>query len=248
MTLKLHQLIAGEKTVRNSASQQFTKAYQMIQKQPLFAGISRVYTPRDDEGQQLPPESQRVQQRVQDMAAVVADAMQSLLDVTARKDWTNQVAIADVVVDGITLITGAPATYLLWLEKQLQDLHTFVNALPTLDPNDEWSWDEDRGVWASQELKSTRTAKVPRNHVKAVATEKFPAQVEVYHEDVVVGTWTTVKLSGGIRLGTKRVLLGRIERTQVAVKAAREQANSAEVEDVAPGATVMGFLFAELLV
>lgn len=39
---------------------------------------------------------------------------------------------------------------------------------------------------------------VPRNHVKAEATDKHPAQVEVYHEDVPVGYWTTVKFSGAL--------------------------------------------------
>jgi hypothetical protein len=37
--------------------------------------------------------------------------------------------------------------------------------------------------------------------VKAEATEKHPAQVEVYHEDVVVGQWKTVKFSGALPPG-----------------------------------------------
>jgi len=134
-------------------------------------------------------------------------------------------------------------TYLLFLEKQLTDLHTFVHKLPVLDPSESWRFDPSQDCWASDTAETSKTKKVPRNHVKAEATEKHPAQVEVYHEDVVVGYWKTVKFSGALPAARVRELLERVERLQKAVKMAREEANGVAVESVKSGDKVFGYLF-----
>jgi hypothetical protein len=76
-----------------------------------------------------------------------------------------------------------------------------------------------------------------------LADAKHPAQVEVYHEDVAVGYWTTVKFSGA--LAAKRVndILDRVSKLQTAVKFAREEANNTDVVDQPVGAAVFGYLF-----
>ena len=84
---------------------------------------------------------------------------------------------------------------------------------------------------------------MPRNHVKAEATEKHPAQVEVYYEDVAVGYWTTVKFSGALPAQRVNELLERVEKLQHAVKFAREEANGTEVTDQRVGDAVFGYLF-----
>jgi hypothetical protein len=89
-----------------------------------------------------------------------------------------------------------------------------------------------------------RTRKVPRNLVKAVATDKHPAQVEVYYEDVTVGTWSTTKYSGAMDPVTRTAVLARIEKVLHAVKVAREDANTTPVADMKIGETVFGYLFA----
>ena len=133
--------------------------------------------------------------------------------------------------------------YLLFLEKQLTDLHTFVHKLPVLDPSEAWRFDASQDCWASEPAETSKTKKVPRNHVKAEATEKHPAQVEVYHEDIVVGYWKTVKFSGALPAARVRELLERVERLQKAVKMAREEANGAVVENTKSGDKVFGYLF-----
>ena len=45
--------------------------------------------------------------------------------------------------------------------------------------------------WKTDPVRTIRTKKVPRNHVKAEATENHPAQAEVYYEDLPVAYWTT---------------------------------------------------------
>ncbi|HEY7125777.1 MAG TPA: hypothetical protein VH540_17610 [Ktedonobacterales bacterium] len=243
MATKLNQIIAVEKGVKSRSYQDLTEAHHALQKQTLLSGISRTYRPRDEEGEQLPPESTKVQTKAQDIIRQTVDVLTKLFDVTATKDWANCKAKANVVVDGQTLLTDVPATYLLFLEKQLTDLHTFVKKLPVLDASETWTFDASADCWATEPVQTLRTKKVPRNHVKAEATEKHPAQVEVYYEDVTVGFWRTIKYSGALPAQRVNELLSRVEKLQQAVKFAREEANSLEVEDIKVGETVFKYLF-----
>jgi hypothetical protein len=240
---RLNQIIAVEKGVKSRSFQDLTEAHHSLQKPTLLTGISRTYRPKDEEGEQLPPESTRVQVKSEDVIRQTVDVMTKLFDVTATKDWANCTAKADVIVDGQVLLKDVPATYLLFLEKQLVDLHTFVKKLPILDASESWSYDQSADAWATEPVQTVRTKKIPRNHVKAEATEKHPAQVEVYYEDVTVGYWRTIKFSGALPARRVNDLLERVEKLQQAVKFAREEANNAEAEDVKIGAKVFQYLF-----
>ncbi|MFC9529472.1 MULTISPECIES: DUF7873 family protein [unclassified Streptomyces] len=243
MATKLNQIIAVEKGVKSKAHQDLTAAHHGLQKPALLAGISRTYQPKDEEGEQLPPESTRVQVRAEHVLRDTAKTLTRLFDVTATKDWANCEARADVTVDGRVVLSQVPVAYLLFLEKQLVDLNTFVRKLPVLDASESWTQDPSTDDWKTEPVRTLRTKKVPRNHVKAEATEKHPAQVEVYYEDVPVGYWTTVKFSGALPARRVNELLDRIERLQQAVKFAREEANAAEVADQRAGDPVFSYLF-----
>jgi hypothetical protein len=240
---RLNQIIAVEKGVKSKAFQTITETHHKLQKQALLAGISRTYRPKDEEGEQLPPESTRVQLSVAETIVDVRRALVELFDVTATKEWANCKATANVEVDGRTLLSDVPVTYLLFLEKQLTDLHTFVKKLPTLDPADTWEFDENVGFYATEPVETVRTKKVPRVLVKAVATEKHPAQTEVYYEDVPAGYWRTVRFSGALPAARVQELLRRIELLQQAVKVAREEANNADVTQEKLGDRVFAYLF-----
>src|SRR5215469_6169956 len=240
---RLNQIIAVEKGVKSQSIQELTEAHQSLQKPTLLSGIARTYRPKDEEGEDLPPESTRVQLKAQEVIRTTVESLTKLFDVTATKDWTNCRAKADVVVDGRTLLSQVPATYLLFLEKQLVDLHTFVKKLPVLDASETWSYDSSADAWATEPVQTLRTKKVPRNHVKAEATENHPAQVEVYYEDVTVGYWRTVKFSGALPAQRVNELLERVERLQEAVKFAREEANNLEVEEQKVGEPFFAYLF-----
>ncbi|MDI2125824.1 hypothetical protein [Yinghuangia seranimata] len=239
---KLNQIIAVEKGVKAKAFQDLTQAHHDLQKATLLSGISRTYQAKDEEGEQLPPESTRVQVKAEDVLRATAATLTRLFDVTATKDWSNREACADVVVAGTTLLREVPVSYLLFLEKQLVDLHTFVRKLPVLDAAETWTQDPSTDAWRTEPVRTVRTKKVPRNHVKAEATAEHPAQVEMYFEDVAVGYWTTVKFSGALPARRINELLDRVEKLQHAVKFAREEANSAEVTDRSVGAVVFDYL------
>lgn len=240
---KLNQIIAVEKGVKSKSYADISAAHHKVQKQALLAGIARSYQPKDDEGEQLPPESTRVQIKAEDVLGEVGQTLTRLFDVTATKDWANGSASADVTVDGNVLLKSVPVTFLLFLEKQLNDIHTFVVKLPTLDAAESWHFDDAAGCWATETVQTVRSKKIPRNHVKAEATEKHPAQVEVYFEDIAVGYWKTVKFSGALPATRVRELAERVEKLQAAVKFAREQANGVDITDVKVGDKVFGYLF-----
>jgi len=242
---KLNQIIAIEKSVKGQATREMANANKTLQKDALLSGIARTYRPRDDEGDQLPPESTRVQVRTTEVIDEVVGVLTKLFDTTATKDWANGEARADVVVDGKTLLENAPVTYLLFLEKQLNELHAFISKLPTLDPAEVWAYDNATNAYATDPMQTTKTKKIPRNHVKAEATKEHPAQVEVYYEDVIIGTWQTIKYSGAMPAARVAELLERVRLLQEAVKFAREEANNTEITEQKVGEQILDYIFSE---
>jgi len=240
---KLNQIIAVEKGVKSKSFSELSDAHHLLLKPALLSGIARTYQPKDDEGENLPPESTKVQVKAEEVLRKTSATLTRLFDVTATKDWANCAARSDVKVDGTVLLADVPVTYLLFLEKQLTDLHTFIRKLPVLDAAESWVQDVSTDSWKTEPVQTYRTKRVPRNHVKAEATEKHPAQVEVYYEDVTIGYWTTVKFSGALPARRVNELLDRVEKLQQAVKFAREEANGTEVADQRVGEAVFGYLF-----
>jgi pterin-4a-carbinolamine dehydratase len=177
----------------------------------------------------------------------VEKAFTELIDKVALVDVANTRAVADIVLSGggETIATDVPATTLLFLEKKITDMATFIAKLPVLDPSEVWSLDaNDTKIFRTPPTESFRMKKVLRNHEKAPATDHHPAQVETYSEDVPVGTWTTIKFSGAIPADLKRRLAERCETLRQAVRYAREQANSVTVPDVeAIGPAVASYVF-----
>jgi hypothetical protein len=80
------------------------------------------------------------------------------------------------------------------------------------------------------------------NQIIAISAGK----VETYTEDVIVGTWTTIKFSGAIPAKEKNEMLDRVHRLQEAVKCAREQANGMDVELRKIAGPVLQYVFGKL--
>lgn len=239
---KLHEILAIRKDVASNANRVFTAAYHNVQKTALLAGIARTYQPLDDEGEQFPPESNKVQLTAQQLITEVSAALTRMFDVTLTQDVGNTKARADIVIDGSTLAVDVPVSYLLFLEKQLVDLRTFITKLPVLDPAENWAFDGTANVFKNESVKTAKSKKIPRNHVKAPATEKHPAQVEIYFEDKVVGYWTTTKYSGALPQAQINRMLARVNQLSEAVKQARERANSVVVTDQHLGKRLLDFV------
>lgn len=241
---KLCQIVAIEKSGKNSLNDIITTAYHKVQKPEIFSGIARTYAPLEDGGEEFPSESTLVITTADDIIEDTTASWTKLLDVTATKDIGNSHAKANVVVDGNTLLQDVPVTYLIWLEKQLVDLKSFIGKLPVLDPAFAWEQapNAGTGVYATPPVQTHKSKKVPRNHVKAEATNHHPAQVEMYMEDVLVGYWNTVKFSGALPQVKIDSMLSRVVSLQEAVKFAREDCNSIEVENMSVGNAIFSFV------
>jgi len=245
MATKLNQILAIEKGVKSRVYATFTELHKATQKATLLNGFHKTYQPKGEDGERYPAESQKVRVNHVEVFKQVARGLTELFDITATKDWTNCKARADIVVDGEILLTDVPATYLLFLEKQLSDLHAFVSKFVELDSGEDWNLDSSTGLHKTESIQTHRTKKVQRPIVLYDATEHHPAQTQLITEDVVVGYWSTVKMSGAIQAPRKRGLLDRIDRLTRAVKYAREQANAIEADRQHPGRKVFDFLFSE---
>jgi hypothetical protein len=240
---KLNQILAIEKGIKTRVYGEFTDLHQATQKPALMNGFHKSYQPRDEEGETYPAESQKVQHNASEVLDRVAKGLAELFDITATKDWANCTARADVVLDGKKLLEGVPATYLLFLEKQLSDLHTFITKMSELDAGSDWNVDPGTGLYKTEPSLTQRTKKVQRPITLYEATKEHPAQTQLITEDVVAGTWVTVKFSGAMPAPRKKQLLTRIEKLSNAVKFAREQANASEAPDKKLGKEVFDFLF-----
>ena len=241
---KLNQINAIVSGRKSDTEKAVTELYKLIQKDTLFTGRERTYRPMDEvNGQKQPSESQRVQQRADDLIRQAVSKWIDLWNLIYTQDLGNQQAKADVVVEGKTLLAQVPVTFLLFLDKQVNDLETFLSKLPTPDPAEEWSHDANSGLLRSKSTESLRTSKEPTVIVKYEATKDHPAQTELFTKDVPVGTWTQILYSGCLTTDRKNALLDRVKNLKDAVKLAKEQANLQEVEKQKIADAIFGYVF-----
>jgi hypothetical protein len=260
---RISQLIAVVGGVKSDVTAQISRLMEDITKPDLVAGISRTYRARFEETDQgpaatalaavvgsaavtRPPEEfQRVRVTALDTLDVMEKLLTRLFDVTRTLDQANAGASADVrLPDGTILWTGVPTSHLLYLERELADLHEKVNRFPELPQEDTWTTEgTERGVSKTAPVEVASTKKVPFNHVRTEKKSFYPdgkvsqvePQVDVLTRDEVVGYKTTVSFSGALDPRRKRLLLDRLTQVREAVKFAREEANAAQVTDVKEG-------------
>lgn len=243
MPQKLNQVLAVEKSLKTRVETEFTAIYQAAQKKELFQGLTRTYTPKNDDGDKLPDERQHVKARVEDQFAKVRLILGELFDTVATKDMSNTVARADVIVDGKVLLKDVPAMHLLWLEKKLENVAQFIRSLPMQDPAHSWAKDPANNLYRTEPVKSIKTAKVARVITLAPATPQHPANVQLQHEDVVVGSWETTYLTGALPMARVEELEQRVQKLQHAVKSGREQANVVEAVPL-KSSVLLDYIFA----
>lgn len=225
--MKLNQVIAVEKGIKNRADKAISELYKLIQKPDLFAGLARTYRPKDDEGDVYPSENQLVQQTSADILDKFGKEFSKIADIVLTKEFGNQEARASVKFGKDEY--NFPVTYLLFLEKWLGDVYVFVSKIPTLEPSESWTFDAEAGVYKNETQETKKTKKVEKVLTLFQPTDKHPGQAKTYNEDVLEGYWSTTKLSGKMSLPEKAAALDRINAAIEAVKKAREEANGITV-------------------
>lgn len=242
---KLNQILAMEKGVRARTGERFAELYKQAQKPALFNGFNKTYSPKTEGGETFPPEKQRVQIKAEELIRESIKAHIELADMTATRDWANTEAKADIVLDDEVLVKDAPAPFILWLEKQVDNVLTVLRTLPTLDEAETWAYDENAVLWKSDEISTHKTSKTQKGIVLYDATEKHPAQTQLIVQDEVVGYWKTIKVSGALPTPRKAALIARAEKLLKAVQSAREVANMADAPRRDVGSDLFNYLLAE---
>ncbi len=230
---KLHELLAVEETVVSAAEKLIAETNEKFNKHTeFFTGHVRTLARLKDSPEDKAIES--AARRVKELPTDVGDTltyifpyMAKALDLKLSKHLTNQVAVADIELDGVAISKGVPVDFLLDLEKAIPRWRGMFASMPTLDPSR--SWKEDRkGVYKSEAAETAQTEKIAYPVVLAAATDKHPAQVKEATKDIVVGTFKQTDISGAATTQQKADVLALCDRLLAAVKQARMRANSVE--------------------
>lgn len=249
-TQTIGQVLAQEKTARQRANSIGATIKKNLSKQTLFTGLMKIYKPYGDTDDpavlQIPPQTTHVQFRVEPQALdALRDVLAPALDLTAAKEWGNQNARADIEIDGKKLFEGVPATYLLHLEHQLNELEGVLKEIPVLDSAEKWEPHTETGIWRTAE--PDRTLREEPTEVPSVGhpgNEHHAPVVKWLPRRVPTGTYETTKYSGADEPRRKEELLLRLHQVKQAVHRGRETANQAPAPAQDIGTKLLDYLFA----
>lgn len=240
---KLHEILAVETDLRGATNKLLQEGMKTFKdKLSIFDGLHRRYESLTDGDEGQPPQDKPLAETVPSKLKWVENQFSQFLDVTFQKEVTNTKAKADIKVGDNVLVSDVPVTQLLSWEKTLVGLRQLYETLPTLDLSEEWELDPKTGSYKTREKWVYSAKRVKRNHVVSPATDKHPAQVQVYEEDVPVGKWFTIKESGAVTTAEKAKLIGRVDQLLHAVKQARQRANECEVENRKVADSIFNFI------
>jgi len=249
---KLHEILAVEKartgqvkTLLEDTSRKFNKATD------YFSGnLKSLKLIKDDPANAATEAAAREQRQ---LPTTVVETLEYLFkhwaiaeDVLLQKSLTNQVAKADIVLpDGQVIAAGVPVDELLGLENRLEELRKVFHAMPTNRADTKYAPSDDgrKGSWTAIDPDiTTKTERTKEPFIKAPATDKHPAQVDVVEKDVVVGTFTNIKLSGAATTQQKAMAIELIDDLIAATKQARMRANTVDVVDGRLGGAITAYL------
>jgi len=239
---RLNQVIALAQGRKARSTSELTETYHKCQQAALFAGQVKTYRPKNEDGDMYPGEEKRLQLRSEELLAHVAEVMSGTMDIVATQDFANCAATGGIVVDGTTILSFVPPTFLCFLERELVNFRTQLSKLPLLDPAKEWDYSDTAGCYRSKPIERAKTKKVPKFTTTAQATKEHPAQVDKDFEDIVEGYWTTVDFSGAVSAQRKAELVTRVGQLIEAVRSAREEANCMEASPQVVGKKLFDFI------
>lgn len=182
---------------------------------------------------QIPPEEKNVQRRAANILRGVGDVLAPYVNALIARDNGNMLAVADIVVDGETIAPRVPAVALIALEADFRDLLTLVREIPEAPSGENWQYDPQAQLLASEQANTLRTGQRMKSMITAAETERHPAQVHVFTENVPVATILSTRYHGGMLPDRKRELIAATEKVFLAISNAREEANASfETEPV----------------
>ena len=243
---KLCEIVSITSGKKSESTGKATEIYHKFQKTDLFDGMFRTYQPFNDEDPDKPPtERKEIRACVTELINEASSMWSNLFDLVLTLDSGNQEAKEDIIFeDGTVFMTGVPVTTLLYMEKDLlQKVKTLIKEIPTPDPSENWTFDNNSGRYKTDEITKLRVKKVQKAITIAPATERHPEQAQLISEDIPVGNWKEIKNTSRIPVTHKQEMLNRCSQLIDAVKAARERANSIHIDKKAGGQQVFNFIF-----
>ncbi len=234
MAEKLHQHLAAKKEVEQGYEKIKQETLKVFKTSDKVEGLQKDYTPFDDAGQKVPPEKKEVVTTVPDRLRWFWNHATALIDFRATSDATNCEAKAKLEFGGVDF-GELPTTFLLALEKQLEELRAIYDSVPTLDMTRDWKASSRKDIFQHGPLDSFKSTKKTTAVVLYEATKEHPAQIKEVTEDIQIGRFSTTYFSGAVSPQDKADWLQRIDNFIVAVKKARMKANEVEIVDIVVG-------------
>lgn len=248
---RLHELLAASGTLSGQADKTRADLISTFNSKKHHFGEKKVeFVPDSADEKNEVREQSSIQTTVHDEIEWICGKMAKAINVDHHIDVANTSAKADVVLeDGTVLLKDVPSTSLLQIGHTLDAVHSLIEAIPTLDPTKGFTPDPIRkGVFAARPVEKISTKKIKKVITLAPATDKHPAQVQVYDADDRVGVIHEQEWSSMITPALKSDLLDRCEVLQQAVKKARARANDTEVDTSSKiGNVMLSHIFDPLL-
>lgn len=243
---KLHETLAVENELQNVAKKMLAESERTMGKESLFMGQVRTLNMFDQSlERENTTERKELTTTVDENLNFLFPHLARYWDCVAQKDATNQEAIADVIIDGKSILKGVSATTLLGLETKLAELRKVLMVIPTLAPGVAWEVDSqaEAGVYKTEYPEKTfKSEKDVQFKTAAKATKEHPEQVAQLPTTTNVGAYETIKQSGMYSPLSKARILDRLDVIRNAIKQARMRANNVDVVKASVGTTILGFL------
>jgi len=250
---KLHQILAVEADLEGKYKRICEESKKTFGKPAMFTGHHRKLVSFDDNAPDFPEENQAMGTTVNERIEYTAKSITKYFDALLHKESTNQIAVADLTVQGTLIAEKIPATFLLALESRLKYVRGVYESIPTLPTGTEWRIAEDKGgdifdmVHPEEKLKTELVFKsqvITKAEFPPTgsAGDSIPAHVEKWQEQTPVGKFVKNIWSGMITTARKAELLSRIDSLIRETKMARQKANSTEVVNNNIGQSIMNFI------
>jgi hypothetical protein len=243
---KLHELLAVEQDLGGTFNNILKETYDTFSKRAdHFQGYNRRLQWHKDGEPDAPEENKDMDSTVQQKLDYQETHVIRFFNAVLQKEATNQIAKADIVIDGTTIAKDVPATFLLGLETKLKHLRATYAKIPTLPPGIEWQLDESKGPGVYSRVKPLEQFKTEKTIVPQIlfpATKEHPAQVEKIDEVKNVGTFIRNEWSGMMTPAEKSALLGKVDKLTRGIKKARQRANNTDIVKRTIGKELFGFI------
>lgn len=243
---KLHEILAVESSLEKAANTLIKESKHTFNKEGLFTGlVKNIYMFREEDKKSETSEHQELTTTVDENLDYLVEPISNWFDTVLKKDLTNQIAHADIEVDGMVIAKNVPVTFLLGLEKKLNQLRELYLQIPTLVPGIKWNIDNKSGPGvfvAEHDIVQMKTRKDPEFRVVYEATDNHPAQIEKIDKVQDVGRYITTTYSGRMTPLEKAERITKIDKLMGAVKKARMRANNIDIIDATIGEAIFNYI------